>query len=228
MTRGFFCVFEGIDGSGKSGALAYVQDHLAADGIDVVATLEPGGTDEGLAVRRLVLTNSPLRWASIGQLLLMNAARAQLAEKVIQPALAAGKVVLCDRFVGSTLAYQGAGHGIAAEQIRALHKIAAGDLWPDLTVLLDVEAEQALARSRGRLIASGSDEGRFEALDLAFHRRVRQSFLNQAAFEPPARHVVIDGSQRQQLVKAAALEAVLAALTRRELRRRRNLASHGL
>jgi dTMP kinase len=147
MTRGFFCVFEGIDGSGKSGALAYVQDHLAADGIDIVATLEPGGTDEGLALRRLVLTDSPLRWASIGELLLMNAARAQLAGKVIQPALAAGKVVLCDRFVGSTLAHQGACHGIAAEQIRALHKIAAGDLWPDLTVLLDVEAEQALARS---------------------------------------------------------------------------------
>lgn len=126
MTRGFFCVFEGVDGSGKSSALAYVQNHLTADGV------------------------------------------------------------------------------------------------------LDVEAEQALARSRGRLIASGSEEGRFEALDLAFHRRVRQSFLNQAAFEPPARHVVIDASQRQQLVNGAALEAVLAALARRDLQRRRNLASHGL
>jgi len=146
-------------------------------------------------------------------LLLINAARAQHVEKVLRPALALGKLVLCDRFVGSTLAYQGAGHGIPEERIRALHKLAAGDLWPDLTILLDVDPALALKRSRRRLSASGSDEGRFEALDLDFHRRVRQSFLDQAA-RSPATHVVLDASRTQKVVEVEALAALRAALSK--------------
>jgi dTMP kinase len=178
-----------------------------------VATREPGGTEEGLALRKLLLGGSH-HWTPSAELLLINAARAQHVEKVIRPALADGKIVLCDRFVGSTLAYQGAGHGIPEERIRALHKLAAGDLWPDLTILLDVDPELALKRSRRRLSAAGSDEGRFEALDLAFHRRVRQSFLAQAA-RAGATHVVIDASRPQKVVEAEALAVVRATLRTR-------------
>jgi dTMP kinase len=211
--HGFFCVFEGVDGSGKTGALAHVQAALAKDGVALLATREPGGTEEGLALRKLLLGGSH-RWTPNAELLLINAARAQHVEKVLRPALGDGKLVLCDRFIGSTLAYQGAGHGIGDERIRTLHKIAAGDLWPDLTILLDVDPELALKRSRRRLAASASDEGRFEALDLDFHRRVRRSFLDQAARAPTA-HVVLDASRPQQIVDAEALAALRAALAAR-------------
>jgi dTMP kinase len=185
---------------------------LEREGVTLVATREPGGTEEGLALRKLLLGGSH-HWTPDAELLLMNAARAQHVEKVIRPALGQGKLVLCDRFVGSTLAYQGAGHGVAEERIRALHKLAAGDLWPDLTILLDVDPELALKRSRRRLSAAGSDEGRFEALDLDFHRRVRQSFLDQAA-RAPARHVVLDASRAPGIVEAEALARLRAALSK--------------
>ena len=164
-------------------------------------------------MRKLLLGGSH-HWTPGAELLLINAARAQHVEKVIRPALGQGKLVLCDRFVGSTLAYQGAGHGVAEERIRALHKLAAGDLWPELTIVLDVDPALALKRSRRRLSAAGSDEGRFEALDLAFHRRVRQSFLDQAA-RAPATQVVIDASRAQEVVEAEALAAVRKALKAR-------------
>jgi dTMP kinase len=214
MSRGFFCVFEGVDGSGKTGALAQIHDRLAAEGRAVIATREPGGTAEGLALRKLLLGNDSYRWTPGAELLLINAARAQHVEKVLRPALADGKLVLCDRFIGSTFAYQGAGHGIAEASIRALHKLAVGELWPDLTILLDLDAPQALARSRRRLAAAGSDEGRFEALDLAFHRRVRQSFLDQAARERQT-HVVIDAGRAQDVVEEEAFAALRAALEAR-------------
>jgi dTMP kinase len=185
-----------------------MQSALEEEGVALLATREPGGTEEGLALRKLLLGGAH-HWTPDAELLLINAARAQHVDKVIRPALAEHKLVLCDRFVGSTLAYQGAGHGLPEERIRALHKLAAGDLWPDLTVVLDLDPELALKRSRRRLSASGSDEGRFEALDLAFHRRVRQSFLDQAA-RSPATHVVIDASRAQKVVETEALAALRA------------------
>jgi dTMP kinase len=209
--RGLFCVFEGGDGSGKTSVLAQVQAQLAAEGIPALATREPGGTPEGLALRQLLLGDGAYHWTPDAELLLINAARAQHVAKVLAPALAVGGLVLCDRFIGSTLAYQGAGHGIAEERIRALHRYAVGEIWPDLTILLDLDPEQALERSRRRLDAAQSDEGRFEALDLDFHRRVRQSFLEQAA-RAPQTHVVIDASRPKALVEADALRALRAAL----------------
>jgi dTMP kinase len=211
VSRGFFCVLEGVDGSGKTGAITYVESALKSDGLDVVLTREPGGTEEGLALRKLLLSGDTFHWTPMAELLLVNASRAQHVEKLIRPAVESGKIVLCDRFVGSTIAYQGAGRGIAENLIRDLHRRAIGDYRPDLTIVLDIEPHLALERSRQRLKASQVDEGRFEALDLAFHRRVRQSFLDQAAVDPK-RHVVIDASGPQASVQEAVLRSVRSAL----------------
>jgi dTMP kinase len=130
-----------------------------------------------------------------------------------RPGVAAGRVVVSDRYVGSTLAYQGAGRGLPVADIRTLHALSTGDLWPDLTVLLDVEPELALARGLTRLRAEGSREDRFESLGLGFQQRVRRSFLDQAA-AAPARHAVIDASQPIDVVQAAVAAVVLEFLRR--------------
>jgi dTMP kinase len=206
-SRGRFIVLEGVDGSGKTTALMHLAELLRAEGSEPLVTREPGGTEEGLALRRLLLARDGHHWTAMAELLLINAARAQHVEAVIAPALAGGRAVLCDRFVGSTIAYQGGGRGLPVDTVLALHRIATGDLWPDLTILLDIEPERAVARSRRRLAASGSDEGRFEALDLDFHRRVRQSFLEQAAARP-ATHAVIDADRPPEAVLADARRAL--------------------
>lgn len=191
--RGRFIVFEGGDGAGKGSALAVAAKALATEGFDVLSTREPGGTPEGLALRALLLSAAGSVWDQGSELLLMTAARVQHVSRVIRPALASGKIVLCDRFVGSTLAYQGGGRGLPQSLIRDLHRTFVDDVRPDLTVLLDVDAATGLGRSRRRLAGAEADEGRFEALDLSFHERVRAAFLEQAAATPEA-HIVIDAA----------------------------------
>jgi dTMP kinase len=192
--RGRFIVFEGGDGAGKGSALAAVAAALTAEGHAVLTTREPGGTAEGLELRALLLSAAGSVWDQGSELLLMTAARVQHVKRVIRPALAAGGIVLCDRFVGSTLAYQGGGRGLPLSLIRDLHRIFVDDLWPDLTVLMDVDAAMGLGRSRARLAGVGADEGRFEALDLHFHERVRAAFLDQAEAAAGAA-IVIDASR---------------------------------
>jgi dTMP kinase len=209
--QGKFIVLEGIDGSGKTSALARLEAVLRSEGWDVVATREPGGTTEGAALRQLLLARGAHDWLPMAELLLMTAARVQHVDKLIKPALARGAVVLCDRFVASTIAYQGGGRGIPAAEVLALHRLAVGDLRPDLTVLLDLDPPEALARSRGRLAAGTIDESRFEDLDLAFHERVRRSFLEQAAARPDAWRV-IDAGRPQAVVVQEVVTAVRAAL----------------
>ncbi len=177
-------------------------------GARAMVTREPGGTPEGLALRALLLAGDAPDWDPTAELLLMMAARVQHVVRVIRPALAAGRVVLCDRFVGSTLAYQGAGRGLDSGLILELHRRAVG-LLPDFTVLLDVDPRVGLQRSGRRLAASGQNEGRFERLDLAFHTRVRQSFLTQAA---SSRSVVINAASPAPEVRQAVLDAVVAFL----------------
>lgn len=205
-----FVVLEGGDGSGKSGALT----HLAAVlGEGVVLTREPGGTDEGQAIRSLLLARGEHDWEPQAEFLLIAAARAQHVARVIRPALAAGRVVVCDRYVGSTLAYQGAGRGLDPAEIVMVHNYSTGGLWPDLTVVLDVDSEVALARGLARLAAEGSREDRFEALGLEFQRRVRGSFLEQAAAAPD-RHAVIDANRPIAVVQADVAAAVRGFLRR--------------
>ncbi len=200
-----FIVFEGGEGAGKTSAIAYAAETLGARAL---TTREPGGTPEGLALRALLLAGDAPDWDPMAELLLMVAARAQHVSRLIKPALAAGQVVLCDRFLWSTLAYQGAGRGLDIGFIEDLHRNAIG-LLPDLTVLLDVDPRVGLARSWRQLAASGQDEGRFEGLDLAFHERVRGAFLALAARSPSA---VIDAAAPEAEVRQAVMDAMARAL----------------
>lgn len=209
--RGVFLAVEGIDGSGKSGVVSHLARHLGAAGHEVLVTREPGGTPEGEAIRGLILSGADEAWEPASELLLMTAARVQHVRRVIEPALAAGRLVISDRYAGSTLAYQGAGRGLPEAFIRTLHDRAVGGLWPDLTLILDLDAATGLSRSRRRLGAEAVDEGRFESLDLGFHERIRAAFLAQAARDP-GRHAVIDASGTPEEVQARVLAALSAAV----------------
>ena len=211
---GVFIAVEGIDGCGKTGFAQALAGHLTQRGNDVVATREPGGSPQGDAIRALILSGADDSWDDRSELLLMTAARIEHVRRTILPALDAGRWVVCDRFVGSTIAYQGAGRGLPVDFIRMLHARTIGDFFPDLTVVLDLDAGTGLARSRKRLTRDGSGEDRFERLTQEFHARVRQSFLDQAAADRAA-HVVIDASGPQDQVIADALAAVDAWLDAR-------------
>ena len=212
LPEGRFIVFEGGDGAGKGVAVTAIAEALGADGFDVLTTREPGGTPEGLELRGLLLSAAGSVWDQGSELLLMTAARVQHVKRVIRPALAAGRIVLCDRYVGSTLAYQGGGRGLPIALIRDLHRIFVDDIWPDLTVLMDVDAAAGLRRSRQRLAGAGTDEGRFEALDLDFHERVRSAFLEQAEMaENPT--IIVDGGRSLDAVRAEVVGGVRAWLS---------------
>ena len=211
MTAGAFIAIEGGDGAGKGTVLADLASRLRAAGREVLTTREPGGTPEGLALRALLLSGQGEAWDPWAELLLMTAARVQHVKRVILPAVREGGVVISDRFVGSTIAYQGAGRGLPAEAIKALHRDAVDDVWPDLTVVLDLDPAVGIARSLARLKQQNADEGRFEQLDLAFHRRVRASFLAQAA-ERPGLYAVIDASAPAATVAELVADAVFARL----------------
>ncbi len=177
---GRFISFEGGEGSGKSTQAFLLADYLKKSGKDVVLTREPGGTPGGEAVRALLVTGDPGRWSAWAETCLVNAARVDHVDRLIRPALARGAWVICDRFVDSTRAYQGAGKGIADADLLALHARATGDLWPHLTVVLQLDATVGLDRAGAR----GGGEGRFEAHDAGFHARVAKFFAALPAVEP--------------------------------------------
>ncbi|WP_230632470.1 dTMP kinase [Sphingomonas sp. Leaf37] len=210
---GAFIAIEGVDGSGKSGVVRHLIASLRAQGHDVLGTREPGGTPQGEALRGLLLAGEDDAWDPRAELLLMTAARVQHVARIVLPAVAAGRVVVSDRYAGSTLAYQGAGRGMAERLIRDLHAAVVDDVWPDLTLVLDLDPAVGLARSRKRLAVDAVDEGRFESLDLAFHQRIRAAFLAQAA-AAPERHVVVDAGGTPDEVQAAALATVVRFLER--------------
>jgi len=211
--RGAFIAVEGVDGSGKSGVVRALVAALQAAGHDVVATREPGGTPQGEALRGLLLAGDDAAWEPRAELLLMTAARVQHAAHVIRPGVAAGRIVVSDRYAGSTLAYQGAGRGMNEALIRGLHATMLDDLWPDLTLVLDLDPAIGLTRSRKRLSDEAIDEGRFESLALPFHQRIRASFLAQAAAAPD-RHAIIDADDTPQAVHAKVWQAVRNFLDR--------------
>lgn len=205
--RGAFIAIEGGEGAGKGSIQADLSSRLSAAGFQVLPTREPGGTPEGLELRKLLLGSAGEIWDPWSELLLMTAARVQHVRRVIVPAVERGDIVISDRFVGSTIAYQGAGQGIAAAEIEVLHRQAVGDIWPDLTIVLDIDPRIGIARSLARLGQQQLDEGRFEAMSLAFHDRIRASFLQQAAAKPES-HVVIDAAAPISEVALQVLEAV--------------------
>lgn len=191
--RGLLVVLEGGEGAGKGSVLSAIAEWLRAQGIEPLCTRAPGGTAEGQVIRS-ALVQSGANWEPTAELLLMMADRAQHVGRLIRPALAAGRVVLCDRFVGSTIAYQGGGRGLSSKLIGDLQAVAANDLSADLTILLDVPPAIGLKRSLKRLAEEKSSEDLFERLDLGFHERVRASFLAQAAADPE-HWTVVDASR---------------------------------
>lgn len=186
---GVFISFEGIDGSGKSTQARLLADALRDEGRSVVLTREPGGSPGAEEIRRLVLEGDPDRWSAETEILLFTAARRDHLERTIQPALRAGKVVICDRFADSTRMYQGLSRGNLREQVDQLHQLMIG-YEPDLTILVDMDPETGLQRAKGR---QGSEE-RFEDFGLDLQKRMRSGFL-ELAQEFSDRFTTIDGNR---------------------------------
>lgn len=200
---GRFITIEGGEGAGKSTAQTFLADKLTAQGISVLQTREPGGTPLAEAIRRNLLSVDEEAPVEMAELLLVFAARAQHLAKVIEPALAQGQWVLCDRFTDATYAYQGAGRGLSAELIGKLEALVQGDRCPDTVILLDMPPQIGLARAKAR----GALD-RFEQEEQAFFERVRQGYLERAAAFP-GRYAVIDAAQELCDVQRS-LEAVMA------------------
>jgi dTMP kinase len=207
MPRGRFITVEGGEGAGKSTQVALLVAALERAGIAALATREPGGSPAAEAIRRLLLEGESGRWDAEGEALLLAAARRDHVKRLIEPALARGMWVVSDRFVDSTLAYQGYGRGLALADIAMLHRFALRDFVPDLTLILDLPAAIGLARAAARSVAVD----RFERLDLAFHDRLRQGFREIAAGDP-GRCVLIEAVAEPQLVHRAVLDAVAGRL----------------
>jgi dTMP kinase len=197
--RGRFITFEGPEGSGKSTQLRMLGERLRASGHDVLETQEPGGTAIGIQIRHVLLDAKNRELCPTAELLLMFASRAQNVDQLILPALSAGRTVLSDRFTDSTLVYQGVGRGLGADLIYELDRIACRGLIPDLTLLIDIDAETGLARARRRNARTDDSETRMEEQDVSFHRRVRDAYRQLAADEPK-RIRLIDGSQTPEAV----------------------------
>ncbi len=202
-----FITLEGPEGSGKTSQLPMLADYLREQGYDVLTTREPGGTIIGDQVRAVLTRLDNTAMQPRTEILLFLAARAQLVEEVIRPALAQGKIILSDRYADSTLAYQGYGHGVDLALLRLLLDFATGGLRPDLTLLLDVDPAVGLSRRR----SSGGEWNRLDAYALEFHQRVRQGYLTMAQQEP-TRWRVVDASQPPDVVQSALSQLVLNRL----------------
>lgn len=206
LTRGRFISLEGGEGAGKSTQLRLLVSALADSGIEAVATREPGGSTGAEQIRQLLVDGSVERWDAMAEALLHCAARRDHFVQTLKPALESGRWVISDRFSDSTVAYQGYGHGLGADTIRALNTLAVGDFAPDLTVIIDLPVEEGLRRAATR----GGAE-RYESMSRAFHERLRQGFL-EIAKEEPQRCVVIDGTPAAEDVQAAIVAAVESRL----------------
>lgn len=207
MHPGRFITFEGMDGCGKTTQLRLLANSLRDRGKTVVETVEPGGTEIGRQIRRVLLDPANQAIHARTELLLYFASRAQNVEEVIRPALSEGRIVLCDRFTDSTLVYQGCGRGLNTGVVLELDRIACQGLRPDATILIEIDAETALARARRRNERTESSESRIDDEGFAFHDRVRRGYRALAEREA-ARFIVIDGRGGIGQVAAAIREAL--------------------
>jgi dTMP kinase len=200
---GRFITFEGGEGAGKSTQIALIAGRIQSLGIDMQVTREPGGTTGAEAIRDLLVHGKVDRWSAVSEALLINAARADHVARVIRPALDAGRWVICDRYIDSTLAYQGIGKGVPRDDLLALHRLATGDLMPDVTIVLDARLEVAGDRLAVRKQREPDLGSRFEAHPDDFHRAIAEGFRAVAASFP----------DRCRLVDAnGAIDAVSAAI----------------
>jgi dTMP kinase len=219
MPRGIFITLEGLDGSGKTTQIKRLAAWLSRRGMEPVVLRQPGGTATGDRIREILLESRAHPIAPMTEMALMFADRAQAIAEVIEPALAAGRIVVCDRFTDSTEAYQGGGRELGSELVLDMHRIVCGGLQPDLTLLLLPGFDVSLARARRRNdrveAETGSSEGRFESEQDAFFRRVWEKYREIAAREPD-RVVLIEGDLtidevHEQIIEAVAERIVLTA-----------------
>src|SRR5260370_4223733 len=194
---GLFITFEGPEGSGKSTQARLLAERLRRDGYPVLETVEPGGTPISQQIRRILLDPANGELRPIPELLLMFAARAQNVEQSVLPALAEGKVVVSDRFTDSSIAYQGAGHGLGWETVLEVDRIACHGLVPDLTLCIDIDTETGLARARSRNRRNADQsEARIDEQSIEFHHKVRAAY-HELARREPQRFRLIDGHDSQ-------------------------------
>ncbi len=196
--RGRFITFEGGEGAGKSTQLRLLADRLRETGLNVLTTREPGGSDGAEEIRALLVSGATDRWDAVTEALLHTAARRDHLRAVVWPALAAGTWVLCDRFVDSTFAYQGYGHGMDRNILSGLTRLAIGDFAPDLTLVLDIPVEEGLRRAGAR----EGGEDRYERMGRDFHQRLRTGFTTIAR-DNPDRCALLDASGTAKAVEAA-------------------------
>ena len=215
MPRGLFITLEGLDGSGKTTQIKRLAAWMEKRRLHPVVTRQPGGTATGDRIRALLLDSASAPVAPMTEMALMFADRAQAVAEIIEPALAAGKIVLCDRFTDSTEAYQGGGRELGSAVVLDLHRLVCGNLQPDLTLLLLPSLQSCLDRARRRnqrvTEQSGQDEGRFEQEKEAFYQRVWQKYREIAAREP-GRVVLIEGNLNLDEVHEQIIEAVAERL----------------
>ena len=194
--RGKFITFEGPEGSGKTTQLLLLQKYLKENGVAVISTREPGGTETSEKLRNIILDSANLHISDRTELLLILSSRAQNTEEIILPALKEGKVVLCDRYSDSTLAYQSFGRGFDLDTVKEMCVFSSGGLKPDLTFLIDIDPALGLDRAKlsAKIKTARGDHDRMESQGLAFHRKVREGFLKLANAEPE-RFRVLDGKE---------------------------------
>ena len=187
--RGRFITLEGGEGAGKTTQITRLKDWLTMRGLDVLTTREPGGSEGAEQIRDLLVNGDVARWDAMTETLLHFAARRDHVEKVVKPALEAGKWVISDRFADSTMAYQGYGHGLEIDQIETIYKAVLSSFNTDLTIILDLDTEAGLSRA----ISRSEGEDRYERMEIEFHQRLRQGFL-KIAKNAPDRCCVVDAS----------------------------------
>jgi dTMP kinase len=202
-----FITLEGPEGSGKTSHIPALVEHLREKGYTVFPTREPGGTSIGEQIRQVIHDLKNVEMHPRTETLLYQAARAQIVEQVIRPRLAAGEIVISDRYFDSTIAYQGYGHQQDLDQVRALVAYATGGLMPDLTILLDIDVEAGLKRKT----QNGAEWNRLDAYTIEFHQRVRQGYLAMVKAEP-ARWVLVDASPDWDVVQSALRTTILRRL----------------
>lgn len=208
MREGRFIALEGGEGAGKSTQARFLADALRQRGIDVVVTREPGGTPGAEAIRLLLLGVEGEGWNPRAEALLFAAARSDHVERLIRPAIASGRWVICDRFVDSSRAYQGGGGGLSDEDLLDLHRIGSGGLLPDLTLLIEVAPHEAAHRIKGR---DGDEADRIGGRAGDYHARVAAAFAHLAETEP-ARFARIDGNGSAETTHQRVLAALIALL----------------
>jgi dTMP kinase len=208
---GTFISFEGTEGSGKTTQMRLLVERLRKLGFAVIENQEPGATTIGSQIRRILLDPAHQEMAPKTELLLMFASRTQAAAEIIVPALERGEMVVSDRFTDSTLAYQGAGRGLGFETVREVHRLALGDLLPDVTICIDVDVELGLSRAHRRNVTR-PDEVRLDQQSLEFHLRVAEGYRRIAALEPQ-RFRMVDGNGTPEEVAERVWAQIATVLT---------------